>query len=94
MVLAITVLLALSSTLAAQQPGVHADANPTAEGEIKALELRLAELSFAATATSTRNISRRECSADAGIHTAAEENYSAGSVAGRIHFESICHLRK
>jgi uncharacterized protein (TIGR02246 family) len=41
---AIAVLLAVSVTLAAQQPGVRADANPTAEGEIKALELRLAEL--------------------------------------------------
>jgi ketosteroid isomerase-like protein len=39
-----TLLLALSIALAAQQPGVHADANPAAEGEIKALELRLAEL--------------------------------------------------
>jgi hypothetical protein len=40
----ITVLLALSLALSAQQPGAHADANPTAEGEIKALELRLAGL--------------------------------------------------
>jgi hypothetical protein len=40
----ITVLLALSIALSAQQSGVHADANPVAEGEIKALELKLAEL--------------------------------------------------
>src|SRR6202163_584299 len=40
----ITVLLALSLALSAQQPGAHADANPVAEGEIKALELKLAEL--------------------------------------------------
>jgi hypothetical protein len=40
----ITVLLALSLALSAQQPGTHADANPVAEGEIKALELKLAEL--------------------------------------------------
>jgi hypothetical protein len=37
-------LLALCITLTAQQPGVHADANPTAEGEIKALELKMADL--------------------------------------------------
>jgi ketosteroid isomerase-like protein len=40
----ITVLLALSLALAAQQSGVHADANPAAAGEIKALELKLASL--------------------------------------------------
>ena len=40
----ITVLLALSLALSAQQPGARADANPVAEGEIKALELRLAGL--------------------------------------------------
>jgi hypothetical protein len=40
----ITVLLAFSIALTAQQPGVHADANPVAEGEIKALELKLAGL--------------------------------------------------
>jgi len=39
-----TVLLALSIALTAQQPGVHADANPVAEGEIQALELKLAGL--------------------------------------------------
>jgi len=39
-----TVLLALSIALTAQQPGMHADANPVAEGEIKALELKLAGL--------------------------------------------------
>src|ERR1700682_2013770 len=40
----ITILLVLSLVLSAQQPGAHADANPTAEAEIKALELKLAEL--------------------------------------------------
>ena len=35
-------LLALSSALTAQQPELHADANPAAEGEIKVLESRLA----------------------------------------------------
>ena len=40
----ITVLLALSLALSAQQPGAHADANPAAEGEVKALELKLAGL--------------------------------------------------
>jgi hypothetical protein len=40
----ITVLLALSLALSAQQAGMHADANPAAEGEIKALEMKLAEL--------------------------------------------------
>jgi hypothetical protein len=40
----ITFLLALSTALTAQQPSLHADANPTAEGEIKTLELKLAEL--------------------------------------------------
>src|SRR6202795_2420467 len=43
-ILIITFLLALSVTLAAQQPGVHADTNAVAEGEIKALELKLADL--------------------------------------------------
>lgn len=38
------VFLILSITLNAQQPGVYADANPIAEGEIKALELKMAEL--------------------------------------------------
>ena len=40
----IALLLAVSASLTAQQPGVHADANPTAESEIKALELKLAGL--------------------------------------------------
>jgi hypothetical protein len=40
----IMVVLTLSIVLKAQQPGVHADANPVAEGEIKALELKMAEL--------------------------------------------------
>jgi len=40
----ITALLALSLALTAQQPGMHADANPAAEGEIKALEMKLADL--------------------------------------------------
>ena len=40
----VTVLLALSLALSAQRPGARADANPVAEGEIKALELKLAEL--------------------------------------------------
>jgi hypothetical protein len=39
-----TVLLAFSIALSAQQPVAHADTNPVAEGEIKALELKLAEL--------------------------------------------------
>ena len=43
-VFTITVVLALSVALAAQQPGVQADANPTAESEIKTLELTLAGL--------------------------------------------------
>jgi len=43
-VFTITVLVALTISLSAQQPGAHADANPAAEGEIKALELKLAEL--------------------------------------------------
>jgi len=38
------VLLAFSLALTAQQAGTQADANPVAEGEIKALELKLAEL--------------------------------------------------
>jgi hypothetical protein len=44
-VFTIAVLLVLNVALTAQQPGVRADANPTAAAEIKALELRLAELS-------------------------------------------------
>ncbi|MGO9401835.1 MAG: nuclear transport factor 2 family protein [Terriglobales bacterium] len=40
----ITLLLALSASLTAQPPGVRADANAAAEGEIKALQLKLAEL--------------------------------------------------
>ena len=40
----IAFLLAVSASLTAQPPGVHADANPDAAGEIKALELKLAEL--------------------------------------------------
>jgi len=40
----ITFLLSLSASLTAQQPDMHADANPTAAGEIKALELKLAGL--------------------------------------------------
>jgi len=40
----ITVLLAISLALTAQEPVAHADANPVAEGEIKALELKLAEI--------------------------------------------------
>lgn len=44
MIFMITLLLALSASLTAQQPGVRADANAAAEGEIKALELKLAEL--------------------------------------------------
>ena len=43
-ILPIAFLLAASACLAAQQPGVHTDASPTAEGEIKALELKLAGL--------------------------------------------------
>jgi ketosteroid isomerase-like protein len=40
----VAVFLAFSIALTAQQPDVHADTNPAAEGEIKALELKLAEL--------------------------------------------------
>jgi uncharacterized protein (TIGR02246 family) len=40
----ITFLLAVSASLTPQPPSVHADANPTTEGEIKELELKLAEL--------------------------------------------------
>ncbi len=43
-VFTISILLALSIALTAQQPGMRADANPAAEGEIKALEWKLAEL--------------------------------------------------
>lgn len=41
----ISILLALSIALTAQQPIAQADANPTAVAEVKALELKLAELS-------------------------------------------------
>jgi uncharacterized protein (TIGR02246 family) len=40
----ITLLLAVSISLSAQQPDVHADTNATAEAEIKTLELKLADL--------------------------------------------------
>ena len=40
----ITLLLALSIPLGAEQPSMHSDANPAAQAEIKALELKLAEL--------------------------------------------------
>jgi ketosteroid isomerase-like protein len=40
----VALLLAFSIALTAQQPDVHADANPVAEGEIRALESKLAEL--------------------------------------------------
>jgi hypothetical protein len=40
----ITMLLAWSIALTAQQPSAHADANPITEGEIKALEFKLAGL--------------------------------------------------
>ncbi|MGB6386145.1 MAG: nuclear transport factor 2 family protein [Terriglobales bacterium] len=43
-VFTIMVVLTLSIVLKAQQPGVQADANPVAEGEIKGLELKMAEL--------------------------------------------------
>jgi hypothetical protein len=43
-VFTITVLLAFRLALTAQQPGTRADTNPAAEGEIKALEMKLAEL--------------------------------------------------
>ena len=43
-ILFLTFLLAFSASLTAQQPGAHADANPAAEAEIKALEMKLAEL--------------------------------------------------
>ena len=39
----LTVVLFLGIALHAQQPIVHADANPVAEGEIKALESKLAD---------------------------------------------------
>jgi len=38
-----TVVLFLGIALQAQQPIIHADANPVAEGEIKALESKLAD---------------------------------------------------
>jgi ketosteroid isomerase-like protein len=40
----LALLLAVSASLAAQQPGAHADANPAADAEIRALELKLADL--------------------------------------------------
>jgi hypothetical protein len=40
----ITMLLAWSIALTAQQPSAHADANPITEGEIKTLEFKLAGL--------------------------------------------------
>jgi|SRR5271155_1593597 ketosteroid isomerase-like protein len=40
----VALLLAFSIALTAQQPDVHADANSVAEGEVKALESKLAEL--------------------------------------------------
>jgi hypothetical protein len=40
----IAILLALSIAVTGEQPDMHADKNPAAEGEIKALELKLAEL--------------------------------------------------
>ncbi len=43
-ILIIALFLAVSTVLYAQQPSVHADVNAAAEGEIKALELKLAEL--------------------------------------------------
>jgi hypothetical protein len=43
-VFTLTVLMALTIALTAQQPAAHTDVNPVAEGEIKALELRLAGL--------------------------------------------------
>jgi uncharacterized protein (TIGR02246 family) len=39
----VALLLAVSASLTAQTPDVHADANPATEAEIKALELKLAE---------------------------------------------------
>lgn len=42
--LIITFLLAMSASLSAQQPGARADTNAVAEGEIKAVELKLADL--------------------------------------------------
>jgi ketosteroid isomerase-like protein len=43
-VVTVAVFLALSLTLTAQQTGLHAEANPAVEREIKALELKLADL--------------------------------------------------
>ncbi len=40
----VALLLAVSASLTAQQPDVHADANPAPESEIRALELKLAGL--------------------------------------------------
>src|SRR5260370_2135882 len=40
----VVLLLAVSASLTAQQPDVHADANPAPESEIRALELKLAGL--------------------------------------------------
>jgi ketosteroid isomerase-like protein len=41
---AISALLVLSIAIHAQQPGIHADTNASAETEIKTLELKLAEM--------------------------------------------------
>jgi ketosteroid isomerase-like protein len=43
-VIFVAVISSSSSRLNAQQPGVHDGANPSAEGEIKALDLKLADL--------------------------------------------------
>jgi hypothetical protein len=43
-ILITTILLALSIAVTSQEPDMHAEKNPAAEGEIKALELKLAEL--------------------------------------------------
>jgi ketosteroid isomerase-like protein len=42
--LCVALLLAASIAAAGQQPSIRADANPGAEGEVKALELKLAQL--------------------------------------------------
>jgi ketosteroid isomerase-like protein len=42
--LALTLTLTLTGVVIAQQKGVDADANPAAEGEIKALELQLVDM--------------------------------------------------
>jgi hypothetical protein len=43
-VVIVAVFLALSIALTAQQPVARAEANPVAEGEIKALEMKMADL--------------------------------------------------